>query len=103
MTEKFKQRALINSQIIKTREDVRTIPAKSWVMAELKLPALEIGYYSCEFSLTAEKHVSQKGLGIIVMPPRPDTRILRPFVGVSGFGDLYPLTARFWIHRMEIF
>ena len=75
---------------------------RSYGTRDIALPKLGNGYYSCEFSLTAGKELVTRGLGILVMPPRPKTANLRPFVGATHHGDLYPRNPRLWIHRAEV-
>ena len=88
--------------VLQRAESACRLGAQSLAIQDFALPELKAGYYSCELALQGVGAPVRAGAGIVVMPPRPATRIGRPFVGFSAFGNSPTLAARLWMHRMEI-
>ena len=70
---------------VKVKETMspRKFSPKTYVTEDVKLPALDAGYYTCELMLReGDRQAASAALGLVVTPP-PVRDVVRPFMGFS--------------------
>jgi hypothetical protein len=88
-----------SGKVVSQQEFNIQLKASGTTSSKITLPVLKAGYFSSEIT-TAEG--DYYGNGIIVLPRRSKTTIPRPFIGINKFGDLYPYTSRYFVHRFQV-